>query len=197
MKARQGLAILILAGVGVIATVVFMAMRGKPTPVEDWELNKEVPLILGPGEEPAETQAPIEVAGTELTVVEDGEVVWRASFGGQIELDQQGRTGRAEQVDWQFEGKGFEGLAVRAPLMVADYDMKELRFSSGVDIEAEKGDLRFSANDVTYQFGTHKLIATGDVRFQSGAFAGEAEELVIDNRSRTIRLKRGQLTRRQ
>jgi len=198
MRARLGLAILIVAGVALVVAVIFVATRGRPTAVEDWELNKEVPLIRQPGEEEPSTQGPIQVSGTELTVADaSGAIIWRAGFGGQIELDQQGRTARAEQVHWEFEGEGFEGLTVDAPIMTADYDMRLLHFSQGVSIEAEQGVWTFSARDVRYQFGTQKLIAVGDVHFQSGSYAAQVQEAVIDNRSKTVRLKRGELVRRR
>jgi len=194
MRARLGLAILIVAGVVLVAAVVFVATRGRPTPVEDWELNKEVPLVRQPGEEEPTSEGPIHVSGTELTVTDEaGEVIWRASFGGQIELDQQGRTARAEQVHWEFEGEGFEDLIVDAPIMTADYDMKLLHFSEGVSIEAEGGELTFSASDVKYQFGTRKLICTGAVRMRRGAYVLTGDRLVIDNNTQKIRVTNGEL----
>lgn len=195
MKPRLGMALLIAAGVGLLVTIGLMVLRGKPAPPEDWEREKQRPDITRPanaGEEPA---GPISVSGTELTVEEGGKVIWRASFGGQIELDQEGRTARAEQVNWQFEGEGFEGLTVEAPIMTADYDLRQLRFAEGVVISAEEGDLLFSAGEVRYQFDTHKLIATDDVRFRRGSYSGQVEELVIDNNTKIIRLKRGCLQR--
>lgn len=198
MRARLGLAILIIAGVALVVTVIFVATRGRPTAVEDWELNKEVPLIRQPGEAEPTPQGPIQVSGTALTVAnEAGEVIWRASFAGQIELDQQGRTARAEQVHWEFEGEGFDGLSVDAPVMTADYDRKLLQFSEGVTIELEQGDFSFSAARVEYQFNTQKLIATGDVQFRGGSYAAHVREAVIDNRAMTLRLKHGELVRRE
>ncbi|MGD9496330.1 MAG: hypothetical protein AB7Y46_08465 [Armatimonadota bacterium] len=197
MRARLGLVILAVAGLLLIGVVVFVVARGRPTPPEDWERERGVPVVREPGEEPAEAESAIRVSGTELTVMEKGKVVWRAHFGGQIELDARGRTARAEEVDWRFQGAGFRGLRVYAPLMVADYDMQVLRFSEGIVIEAEERDLRFSAAQVVYEFGTRKLIATGDVRFRRGPYAGQARELVIDNRAKVIRLKSGQLVRTQ
>ena len=194
MRARLGMTILVAAGVILVAAVVFVATRGRPVAVEDWELNKEVPLIRRPGEEEPTTEGPIQVSGTELTVADEaGEIIWRARFGGQIELDQQGRTARAEQVHWQFEGEGFAGLIVDAPIMTADYQMRLLHFSQGVSIEAEAGAMTFSARDVKYEFGTRKLICTGDVRMRRGAFVLTGDRLVIDNSTEKIRVTNGEL----
>lgn len=189
------MALIIAAGVGLLATIGLLVLRGKPTPPEQWEIEKRRPDISRPANEAPAPTGPIVVSGTELTVEEDGRVIWRARFGGQIELDQQGRTARAEEVDWRFEAKGFEGLSVQAPIMTTDYNQRELHFAQGVVISADEGDLRFSARQVRYQFDTHKLIATGDVRFRRGSYSGQAEELVIDNNRKLIRLKRGSLRR--
>lgn len=191
------MALLIAAGVGLLLAIGLLVLRGKPTPPEQWEIEKRAPDITRPADGGQQPTGPIAVTGTELTVEEEGQVIWRASFGGQIELDQQGRTARAQQVNWQFEGEGFEGLTVQAPVMTADYDLRQLRFAEGVVISAEEGDLRFSAGEVRYQFDTHKLIATGDVRFRRGSYSGQAEELVVDNNAKVIRLKRGCLRRTQ
>jgi len=195
MKSRLGMALLIAAGVGLLAAIGLLVLRGKPTPPEQWEIEKRSPDISVPADGGQQPTGPISVSGTELTVEEEGKVIWRASFGGQIELDQEGRTARAEQVNWQFEGEGFAGLTVAAPVMEADYDLRQLEFGEGVVITAEEGNLRFSAGQVRYQFDTHKLIATGDVRFRRGSYSGQAEELVVDNNTKVIRLKRGSLRR--
>ncbi len=197
MKARVGLMVLVLALAGLIVTVIFIIVYSHPTEMEERAEGEEVPVFVAPGEESPRPEGPIQVSGTELTVSEEGRIIWRASFGGEIELDQKGRTARAEQVDWRFEGEGFQGLTITAPVMVADYNAGTLRFSGGVVIATEEGDLRFSANEVSYQFDTHKLIASGDVSFRQGAYSGRVRELVVDNRTKTLRLKQGELVRTQ
>lgn len=195
MRSRVGIGLLIAAGVGLLATIGLLMLRGTPAPPEEWELKKQRPDITRPADDEREPAGPILISGTELTVEEGGKVIWRADFGGEIELDQKGRTARAEQVNWRFEGQGFRGLTVVAPIMTADYDLRELRFAAGVVITAEEGELRFSAGEVRYQFDTHKLIASDDVRFRRGSYLGQAQELVVDNNTKIIRLKRGSLRR--
>lgn len=188
MRRRPGLIALLLAGAGLLAVVVFIALRGQPG-------DEQAPRPAPTPDEPEEAQGPIQVRGSELTVREDGEVVWRASFGGEITLDREAGTAHAQDVAWRFEGEGFDDLSLRAPLMVADYDAGWLRFSEGVAIEAE-GAMSFSAGEVQYDFDARTLLGIGGVRFARGRFEAEAEQFVIDNRARQIRLKRGELTRR-
>lgn len=189
--------VLILALVGLVMTVIFIIAHSRPPETGERAGGEEVPVFSAPGEESPKPEGPIQLSGTELTVSEDGRIIWRASFGGEIELDQRGRTARAEQVDWRFEGEGLRGLAITAPVMVADYNAGMLRFSGDVVIATEEGDLRFFANEVSYQFDTHKLIASGGVSFRQGAYSGRVRELVVDNRTKTLRLKQGELVRTQ
>ncbi|MEA3402602.1 MAG: hypothetical protein U9R79_15290 [Armatimonadota bacterium] len=195
MGRRPGLIVLIVVGLGLAAVAIFVGIVGRPG---QQQVPAERPEELEAQAADEESEAPeAQVSGAEVTVSDaQGEVVWRASFGGEITYDQDSRIARAEDVHWRFEGPGFERLSLKAPVMVAGWEEKVLRFAEGVAIEAHGGDLSFSAGAAEYQFGTRKLIGRGDVRFQRGSFSGRAEELVIDNRAEVIRLKRGELVRR-
>ncbi|MGI5819617.1 MAG: hypothetical protein ACOX9R_16150 [Armatimonadota bacterium] len=201
MRDRLGLIVLGIAGLLLVAVIVLVLLSGgREEPDEGLEpVGPPVDGIAEDDDEPDGTGdvSDIEVSGTELTIREEGEVVWRASFGGEIELDEQQNVARATDVLWEFEGAGFEGLTLRAPLMRAAWDERRLHFSEGIVIEGEGGRLRFSSNTAEYQFDTKKVIGRGDVRFQRGSFYGRAEEVVVDNQLKVVRLKRGSLTRRQ
>ncbi|MGC9318043.1 MAG: hypothetical protein ACP5KN_08410 [Armatimonadota bacterium] len=194
MGQRPGLIVLIAVGLGLVAVAIFVAIVGRP----GQQVPAERPEELEEQAEAEQSEAPqAQVSGAEVTVSDaQGEVVWRASFGGEITYNEDNRIARAEDVHWLFEGPGFEGLNVKAPVMMAGWEEKVLRFAEGVTIAAHGGDLSFSAAAAEYQFGTRKLIGRGDVRFQRGSFSGRVEELVIDNRAELIRLKRGELVRR-
>lgn len=199
MRERLGVIALILAGLLLVGVVLFIATSGGP---ENGENGGEPPppanTADGEDDSGEENGDPdVQISGTELTIREEGEIVWHASFGGEIELDENQNVARATDVVWQFEGQGFEGLTLEAPLMRADWNEQRLHFSEGIVIEGEDGRLRFSANTAEYQFDTKKIIGRGDVRFQRGNFYGRAEEVVVDNNSKIVRLKRGSLTRRQ
>ncbi len=191
MRGRLWVVALTLAGVGLALAIVFIVIQGRPGADRDGEAP-------GPPEdrasEPEKPEPRIEVTDTEVTVRdEEGTVIWRASFAGEIELDAQGRTARAERVHWRFEGKGFRELGLKAPLMEADYNRRLLAFSEGVSIQAEGGELVFSADAVQYQFDTHKLIGSGQVLMRSGAFLLTGDRLVIDNNTRKVRVRNATL----
>jgi len=202
MTERRGLIVLIIAGLLLVGVIVLVVTNGPSTDGEDGAGPATAPTntaggeAAGGGEEGPDVSG-VKVSGTEITIREEGEVVWHASFGGEIELDENQNVARATDVLWEFMGQGFKDLTLKAPLMQADWNEQRLHFSEGVVIEAEGGDLRFSANTAEYQFDTKKIIGRGDVRFQRGNFYGRAEEVVVDNQRRVVKLKRGSLTRRQ
>jgi hypothetical protein len=201
MIERRGLILLVIAGLLLVGTIVLVVVGGGPDEPAG-EVEPPGPVNAVDGGDVAEPDngpeiSGIEISGTELTIREEGEIVWRAAFGGEIELDENQNVARASDVVWEFEGEGFEDLSLESPLMRADWNEQRLRFSEGIVIEAEGGDLRFSAQTAEYQFDTKKVIGRGDVRFQRGSFYGRAEEVVVDNQRRLLRLKRGSLTRRQ
>lgn len=191
MRGRLWLILLILAGlvlVGVIAVVVFGGRAA------DHPEGIEPPEVAEP-EDPWDSaeETPVQVSGTEITAREHGEVVWRATFSGEIEIDERAGTARAEEVKWYFEGEGFDALSLEAPLMEADYGQRLLSFSRGVRIEAEDGRLQFAASAVEYQFNTRKLIGSGDVWMRSGDYMLTGTRLVIDNATEKIRVSNGTL----
>lgn len=196
MRDRLGMIILAVAAVLLVGIVLLVVLRSRPQPPANGELPPTPVNEVAPdGEQAPEDEPDIEVSGTELTIEEEGEVVWRASFGGEIELNEENNVARATEVTWEFEGEGFEGLTLEAPLMRADWNEGRLYFSEGIAIEGEGGELQFTAETAVYQFDTHKIIGRGDVRFRRGNFYGRAEEVVVDNDRKTVRLKRGSLTR--
>lgn len=201
MIERRGLILLVIAGLLLVGIIVLVVIGGGPDEPPG-EVEPPGPVEAVDGDDAGEPDdgpgiSGIEISGTELTIREEGEVVWRAVFGGEIELDENHNVARASDVVWEFEGEGFEDLTLEAPLMQADWNDRRLRFSEGILIEAEGSQLRFSAKTAEYQFDTKKVIGRGDVRFQRGSFYGRAEEVVVDNQRRIVRLKRGSLTRRQ
>jgi hypothetical protein len=201
MRDRLGTIVLVAAAVLLLGVALLVILRGQPEPSpEDAEPPPAVNDLAEDGEDgekQPEEETGIQISGTELTIREEGEVIWRASFGGEIELDKDNRVAQATDVLWEFEGQGFQGLTLTAPQMRAAWDERRLHFSEGVLIESEGEDLRFRADTAVYQFDTQKVIGRGDVRFQRGNFYGHAEEVVVDNRREVVRLKRGSLTRRQ
>lgn len=199
MTERRGLIVLAIAGLLLVGVVVLVLVT-RPTEPAPNDVEPPPPPINGVDEDEPDDAvgiSEIEVSGTQLTIREEGEVVWRASFGGEIELDENQNVARATDVVWEFVGPGFDDLTLEAPLMRASWDERRLRFSEGIMITGEGGQLRFSARTAEYQFDTKKVIGRGDVRFQRGNFYGRAEEVVVDNQQRVVRLKRGSLTRRE
>lgn len=195
MRDRLGLIFLGIAALLLVGVVLFVVLRARPANGPETAVAPANTLDGdGSGEpEDGEEHPDIQVSGTELTISEDGEVIWRATFGGEIELDEEHNIASATDVLWEFEGPGFEGLSLKAPRMRADWNEQRLRFSDGIAIEGEGGSLRFSADTAEYQFDTHKVIGRGNVRFQRGNYYGRAEEVVVDNSRRVVRLKRGSL----
>lgn len=194
MRGRLWVILLALAGLLVVGAVVFVVVSGRPDPLPEDEWPPDAPLDATESEDEIE-KAPVEVTDTEITAREDGEVVWRATFEGEIEIDERAGTARAEQVRWYFEGAGFSDLSLSAPLMEADYGRRVLSFSRGVRIEAEKGRLQFAAGSVEYQFDTRKLIGSGNVWMRSGDYRLTGTRLVIDNRTEKIRVRNGTLSK--
>lgn len=200
MTKRLGLIVLAVTVVLLLGIVLLVVLRSRPAPPPEGRDVSEAPVneaTGGDGAEEPDDGPDIEVSGTELTISEEGEVVWRASFGGNIEFDEDQNVAHATNVLWEFAGEGFEGMTLEAPMMRADWDEGRLRFSDGIAIDGEGGELRFTANSAEYQFDTRKIIGRGDVRFKRGHFYGRAEEVVVDNNRRVVRLKRGSLTRRE
>lgn len=201
MTERRGLIVLAIAGLLLVGVVVLVVINGPGGEGPDGVEPPVTPTETAEGpdgdaEDEGIDVSEVRVSGTEITIREEGEIVWRASFRGEIELDEDQNVARATDVLWEFEGEGFEDMTLKAPLMQADWNEQRLRFSEGIVIEAEGGELRFSANTAEYQFNTRKVIGRGDVRFQRGNYYGRAEEVVVDNQRMVVRLKRGSLTRR-
>ena len=187
-----------VAGLLLIAVAIVVVLRSRPEPPpNDVETPGNAATDAGTPANTAGGDPDVQLSGVALTIKEEGEVVWRASFGGEIEMDEEQKLASATEVLWEFEGKGFEGLTLEAPLMRAAWDERLLTFSGGIAIEGEDGTLRFSCETAEYQFDTHKIIGRGDVRFQRGNYYGRAQEVVVDNDRKIIRLKRGSLTLRQ
>ncbi len=196
MRSRLPLILLLSAGLLLVGIAVFVFVVGRPEPPPDEvEPPNGPPGIMEPGVDELDDEDPVEITDTEITAREDGEVIWRATFEGEIEIDERGGTARAEKVHWRFEGEGFDDLNLRAPLMEADYAGKMLSFSRGVRIEAENGRLEFEAGSVDYEFDTHKLIGSGDIRMRSGAYVLIGTHLVIDNRTERVRVSNGTLSK--
>ncbi len=198
MRDRLGLIALILAGLLLMAVVALVVLRSRPAPPTGPN-GAGTPANAGPAT-PANTAGgdqDVQLSGVSLTIKEQGEVVWRASFGGEVEMNPDQKLASATEVLWEFQGTGFKGLTLKSPLMRAGWDEKRLTFTGGILIEGENGTLRFSCDTAEYQFGTHKIIGRGDVRFQRGNYYGRAEEVVVDNDRKTVRLKRGSLTLRE
>ncbi len=198
MRSRPDLILLLIAAVGLTGVGLFVALRGMPgEPVAQPESASDTgegrPDQQGEGHgEPIAPEATFSDA--KLTFREDGEIVWRASFGGEVEVEPEG-IARAEDVHWVFEGQGFDDLELRAPVMFAGWEERVLRFDRGVEITAEGGGLSFRADEVVYQFDTHKLIGTGQVRMRRGAFVLTGSKLVIDNNTQKIRVSDATLRR--
>ncbi len=194
MRDRLGLIVFGIAGLLLIAVALAVVLRSRPeTPSNGVEAaGGPETLANAAGDGPD-----VQLSGVALTIKEEGEVVWRASFGGEVEMDEEQKLASATEVLWEFEGKGFKGLTLEAPLMRAAWDEKRLTFSGGIVIEGEDGTLRFSCSTAEYEFDTHKIIGRGDVRFQRGNYYGRAQEVVVDNDRKTVRLKRGSLTLRE
>ena len=203
MRERLGVIALGIAGLLLVGVVLLVIVSGRSGESPDGAEPPTPPANTADGGESGgegdrgEQTPDVQVSGTELTIREEGEVVWHAAFGGEIELDEKNNVASATDVTWEFKGQGFKGLTLEAPMMRANWSEGRLRFSDGIVIVAEERNLRFSADTAVYQFDTKKVIGRGNVRFQRGNFYGRAEEVVVDNRRRTIRLKRGTLTRRQ
>lgn len=197
MRGRYPIIALIVLGLALVGVVIFIVARGGAPEPADVEAPDNV-IADDPEAPDASEQTQVRVSGTELTVRDaEGEILWLASFEGEIELDADNRVANATDVEWHFEGEGFDELSLKAPVMRAAWDERRLLFSDGVVIEAEEGNLQFSANSAEYQFDTRKVIGRGDVCFVRGSFAGRVQEVVIDNRAKVIRLKRGELARHQ
>ena len=190
MRGRLPQILLIIASLLLAGVIVFVAVsvRSGPPPEDPVPIDSAEPW-----EEEEPEEAPVEITDTEITAREDGEVVWRATFAGEIEIDERAGTARAEQVRWHFAGQGFDALSLDAPLMEADYGREVLSFSQGVRIEAEDGRLQFAAGRVEYEFNTRKLIGSGDVWMRSGEFMLTGTRLVIDNATEKIRVSNGTL----
>ncbi len=198
MRDRLATIVLTAAATILIGVIVVVVLRNRPdTPTNAAGPEPPANAVSEDVEQPPGDEPDIQVSGTELTIEEEGEVIWRASFGGEIDLNEQRNVARATDVTWQFEGRGFTGLTLTAPVMRADWNQGRLYFSDGIVVEGDTERLRFSAEKAEYQFDTHKVIGRGNVRFQRGSFSGRAEEVVVDNDRRIVRLKRGSLTRWQ
>jgi|LSQX01.3.fsa_nt_gb hypothetical protein len=184
-------------GVLLLAVVVLLVLRSRPDGPETGPDGAEAPANAAAENGEAGGESDVQLSDVSVTISEEGEVVWRASFGGEVEMDEQQQLASATDVLWEFQGEGFEGLTLKAPLMRASWEDQRLSFSGGIAIEGEGGKLKFSAKTAEYQFSTQKVIGRGDVRFQRGNYFGRAEEVVVDNKQKTVRLKRGTLTRVQ
>ncbi|HUS81277.1 MAG TPA: hypothetical protein VM283_08425 [Armatimonadota bacterium] len=191
MNKRLGVVALALALVG-LAVVVLWVMRqpaGPETPANAVEPH--------PGSRQGE-QGPklqgVEISGGQIIQRdENGQVQWRAKFGGTISIDEQAQIARHSDVVWELEGGGIEHLKVKAPIMEADLKRRLLTFSQGVDIEAKDGRARFAADQVRYEMGTGKLIGEGQVAFEYGGFTLTGSRLVIDNRNQKVRVSSARL----
>lgn len=180
MGRTLGMVALVVAIVGVIAVVVWVVRQPRGPETPDSAVETPVP------DEPA---TPIEISGGEIVQRDaDGEVLWRAKFGGAIEIDEQGRSLQHTDVVWELQRDGVTDLSVKAPTMRADYDAGLLVFGEGVDITADDGAARFVADDLRYELNTDKLIGEGEVAFRYGGFSLTGSRLVIDHANDKVRV---------
>ncbi len=184
MRRTLGMVALVVALIGVVAVIVWVARqpRGPVSP------DSAVKI-------PDKPTPPIEVSGGEIVERdEDGKILWRAKFGGVIEIDEQGRSLQHTDVVWELERDGVTDISVKAPVMRADYNARLLTFSEGVDITADDGAARFVVDDLRYEFDTDKLIGEGEVAFRYGGFALTGSRLVIDHANDKVRVTDGTLS---
>ena len=180
MGRTLGMVALVAALVGVVVVIVWVARQPRGPVTQGSAV--EIP-------EPDEPATPIEISGGEIVQRdEDGEVLWRAKFGGAIEIDEQGRSLQHTDVVWELQRDGVTDLSVKAPTMRADYDARLLVFGEGVDITADDGAARFVVDDLRYELDTDKLIGEGEVSFRYGGFAMTGTRLVIDHANDKVRV---------
>ena len=186
MGRTVGMVALVAAIVGVVVVIVWVARQPRGPITPDSAAETSVP------DEPA---TPIEISGGEIVQRdEDGEVLWRAKFGGTIEIDEQGRSLQHTDVVWELERDGVTDISVKAPIMRVDYDARLLFFGEGVDIAADDGAARFVVDDLRYELDTDKLIGEGEVAFRYGGFTLTGSRLVIDHANNKVRVTDGTLS---
>lgn len=179
-------------GLGALAAAVLMLLLTIVWVVR--QPRGEAPQEPAPSAPEQAADTSLEASGGEVVHRDaNGQVVWTARFGGTITVDEKQRRLRHTNVVWEMARGGLPDLSLRAPVMEADYNARLLTFSDGVQVQAYGGKARFDAQRMRFEFDTGKLIGEGKVSFSYGGFTLTGTRLVIDNRSRKVRVSNGSL----
>jgi len=166
--------------------------------------SSRTPTSQTPAEEAAKRAKESEIAGLSIkgAGVEQrdaqGKLQWRVTAGGQMGFDKQKQTVVGKQVRFEVIQQDKPTVVVRAPQFEADYRNRKLVFQQGVNGDlGQPGQGTFAVNRIDYDLSTGKLVGSGGAKFVRGQYSAEAPQIVVDTKTKHVRMSGGVTFTRQ
>ncbi len=186
--------VIIIVALGLISAGLYLYPRALVPPAEAMQPAPAEPQK--PQVEPAHKG--VSIRGGEIVQKEDGRVLWRVKAKGEMTYDDKADVVRGTDIEFEINREGKPSISIKAPSFEADYAAKLVIFAQGVTGELLDAPGDFVASRLEYQLTTEKLIGTGGVELHRGGYSAGAHTLVVDTRSRQIRMHGNvRLSRRQ
>ncbi len=182
MKLRPGY-LVALAALVVTGTVIGVAVRNS---------KREKPQP--PPSRPSQEMETLDKARLDLDDVqlndydENGDLVWSVKSHGSIELDRATMSARGTDIFWELRRGEEDVLTVVAPSFLIDYTAKKIRFEDGVESHSSLEGFEFKAEAVSYDMGTQRLRADGDIQAKFRDYSLRAGALAFGRVDETLNL---------
>jgi len=118
---------------------------------------------------------------------EQGNEVWSARTVGELQVSDEDQRVSATGVVWTLK-RGKDTVTLRSESMELGWTGGDVTFGGDIDIRAGET-RRFIAKQARFETSTEKVICDGGVRWELDRYSAAADKLVIDVKSRKIRLR--------
>jgi hypothetical protein len=188
--------LLVVLGVFLIAAgAVYYGMRQPEPPPAPAPVAPRLPGVNPAGSGQAGVPAApkgMKVEGAEIEQRDpQGQLEWKVTAGGQLEFDKDTQAVTGSDVQFEMVQQDRLPLIINAPVFQADYAGGHVTFSQGVRGHMSDGSAHFQVNHLVYDFRTRQLTGTGGAKFVQGKYTATADKIVLDGKSKKVRLTGG------
>jgi ethanolamine utilization microcompartment shell protein EutS len=122
---------------------------------------------------------------------EDGDILWKASFGADLSYDKASGRVHGRQVECELIVGPDRTLRVRAGGLETTGTGGVLTFTGGVEAGVSKADTSFRAQQASWDTQTRTLRGAGDVMITRGSFVARGRELSVDTAAQQAEVSGG------
>jgi LPS export ABC transporter protein LptC len=191
MRARLGLAIIVL-GVVVVCAALVVGLLHHPAPPPAGNAPGSASTAAGALTGAAsQLKGDVTVQGSQLTKRDaQGNPVWALQAGSEIKFDPQRKVAEGKNAHWSLQsGTGPSGeWLVDAPEVLYSLDSGQVEFTGGVVIHSADGKQTFHAQRMVYVPAAQELRGEGPVEMVSGTSRVTADQMVIATDKHQVRL---------